>query len=68
MYFADSQGGFVWAWDFDPATGDIDNRRVFIDFRPTGGCADGATVDSEGAIGRLCRNPVSFAASTPTAV
>ena len=24
MYFADSQGGFVWAWDFDPATGDID--------------------------------------------
>jgi sugar lactone lactonase YvrE len=62
MYFADSQGGFVWAWDFDPATGDIDNRRVFIDFRPTGGCADGATVDSEGCYwstlpesGKLCR-------------
>ena len=48
MYFADSQGGFVWAWDFDPATGDIDRRRVFIDFRDTGGCADGATVDVEG--------------------
>lgn len=48
MYFADSQGGFVWAWDFDPATGDIDRRRVFIDFRETGGCADGATVDAEG--------------------
>ena len=48
MYFADSQGGFVWAWDFDPATGDIDRRRVFIDFRDTGGCADGATVDAEG--------------------
>jgi len=50
------------AWDFDPATGDIDNRRVFIDFRPTGGCADGATVDSEGCYwstlpesGKLCR-------------
>ena len=27
MYFADSQGGFVWAWDFDPASGDIANRR-----------------------------------------
>ena len=48
MYFADSQGGYVWAWDFDPATGDIDRRRVFIDFRDTGGCADGATVDAEG--------------------
>ena len=48
MYFADSQGGFVWAWDFDPASGDIDRRRVFIDFRDTGGCADGATVDAEG--------------------
>jgi sugar lactone lactonase YvrE len=48
MYFADSQGGFVWAWDFDPATGAIDRRRPFIDFRDTGGCADGATVDAEG--------------------
>jgi sugar lactone lactonase YvrE len=48
MYFADSQGGFVWAFDFDPASGDIDRRRVFIDFRDTGGCADGATVDAEG--------------------
>lgn len=48
MYFADSQGGFVWAWDLDPATGDIDRRRVFIDVRDTGGCADGATVDAEG--------------------
>ncbi|MFO1149935.1 MAG: SMP-30/gluconolactonase/LRE family protein [Alsobacter sp.] len=48
MYFADSQGGYVWAWDFDPGTGDIDRRRVYIDFRDTGGCADGATVDAEG--------------------
>lgn len=48
MYFADSRGGFVWAWDFDPTTGDIAQRRVFIDFRDTGGCADGATVDAEG--------------------
>jgi L-arabinonolactonase len=48
MYFADSQGGFVWAWDLDPASGDIDRRRVFVDFRDTGGCADGSTVDSDG--------------------
>ena len=48
MYFADSHGGFVWAWDFNAETGDIDRRRIFIDFRDTGGCADGATVDVEG--------------------
>ena len=62
LYFADSQGGHVWAFDLDPASGEIDNRRVFIDFRPTGGCADGATVDAEGCYwstlpesGKLCR-------------
>jgi len=62
MYFADSQGGVVWAFDFDPATGDIDRRRVFVDFRDMAGCADGATVDAEGCYwstlpesGKLCR-------------
>jgi L-arabinonolactonase len=62
MYFADSKGNYVWAFDFDPATGNIDNRRVFIDFRFTGGCADGATIDAEGCYwstlpesGKLCR-------------
>ena len=31
MYFSDSHAGAVWAYDFDPATGDIENRRTFID-------------------------------------
>ena len=48
MYFADSYGGAVWAFDMDPATGDVENQRVFIDTEPTGGFADGATVDAEG--------------------
>jgi L-arabinonolactonase len=48
MYFGDSQKRLVWAWDFDPATGDIENRRVFIDTASTGGSPDGATVDAEG--------------------
>ena len=47
MYYADSHAG-SWAWDFDPATGDIENRRVFIDFSSTGGVVDGATVDADG--------------------
>jgi sugar lactone lactonase YvrE len=48
MYFSDSHAGAVWAYDFDAATGDIENQRVFIDIAPTGGVADGATVDAEG--------------------
>jgi sugar lactone lactonase YvrE len=48
LYFADSLAARVWAWDFDPATGDIENRRVFIDSTATGGLPDGATVDAEG--------------------
>jgi len=30
MYFADSGQRTVWAWNFDPATGEIDNRRKDI--------------------------------------
>ena len=48
MYYADSFEYAVWAFDFDPATGDFTNRRVFIDTRPTGGLPDGGTVDAEG--------------------
>ena len=48
MYYADSMADRVWAWDFDAATGDIANRRVFIDTSETGGVPDGATVDVEG--------------------
>jgi L-arabinonolactonase len=48
MYFSDSHAGAVWAYDFDPATGGIANRRTFIDMTASGGVADGATVDAEG--------------------
>ena len=47
-YFSDSHAGAVWAYDFEAATGDIENRRTFIDMTATGGVADGATVDAEG--------------------
>jgi len=48
MYFSDSFDKSVWAFDFDPVTGEIENKRTFIDMVPTGGLADGATVDAEG--------------------
>lgn len=48
MYYADSARATVWAWDFDPASGSIENRRVLIDTTELGGVPDGAAVDIEG--------------------
>jgi L-arabinonolactonase len=51
MYYSDSGGaGIVYAYDFDPATGAIDNRRTFLPPTGTSAVADGLTVDSEGCI------------------
>lgn len=48
MYFTDSFAYRVWAWDFDAATGEIANRRLFVDLKDTRGIGDGATVDENG--------------------
>ena len=46
MYFTDSSTRTIYAYDFDPATGEVENRRPFIvtegDSSP-----DGLTVDAE---------------------
>jgi len=62
MYFADSHAGLVWAYDFDPASGEVSGRRNFIDLRGTGTIPDGATVDADGCYwltippaGKVCR-------------
>lgn len=49
LYFADTWTGEIWAYDYDTATGEASNRRIFAEVDTTGGgAADGATVDSEG--------------------
>jgi sugar lactone lactonase YvrE len=51
FYFADSFQGIIWAFDSDPATGRIANRRDFAKVpADRGGAPDGATVDSEGCL------------------
>lgn len=50
MYYGDSYARTVWAWDFDPATGEIANRRVFARRPDDEGYPDGATVDAEGGV------------------
>jgi L-arabinonolactonase len=48
IYHSDSHTSLIRAWDFDAATGEIDNERTFVDLAFMDGIADGATVDSEG--------------------
>ncbi|MCI0709325.1 MAG: SMP-30/gluconolactonase/LRE family protein [Chloroflexi bacterium] len=49
MYFTDSPLCVIYAYDFDPPTGSISNKRVFIQIGDAG-VPDGLTVDSEGYI------------------
>jgi sugar lactone lactonase YvrE len=47
MYFADTHRDTVWAYDYDAATGEATNERVFLDFGPLPGRPDGACVDED---------------------
>jgi len=51
LYFADTWTGQLWSYDYDPATGETSNRRIFATVdTSSGGAADGATVDAEGYV------------------
>ena len=52
MYYADTGYRTIWAYDFDPATGAIENRRDFaaVPEKEGDGAPDGLTVDSEGCV------------------
>lgn len=47
MYFTDSPTKTIWAFPYDPASGEIGERRVFARSEPDES-PDGATVDAEG--------------------
>jgi len=48
MYHADTPACTVWAYDYDPATGNPSNRRIFLDLNEANERPDGAAVDSAG--------------------
>jgi sugar lactone lactonase YvrE len=48
MYHADTPTRTISAWDFDPLTGAIANRRVFAQFSAETDFPDGAAIDSDG--------------------
>lgn len=54
MYYGDSFARTMWAWDFDIATGEIANRRIFVRLPDADGYPDGATVDAEGGVWIAC--------------
>ena len=81
MYHADTLGPYVDAWDFDPATGNISNRRRFLSLTFEQGYPDGAAMDEHGhywsagvSAGRLNRftpdgvlaETIPFPVPTPT--
>jgi sugar lactone lactonase YvrE len=50
MYFNDSVNGRVFAFDFDPQTGNATNKRLFLQLSPDEGSPDGMTTDAEGGL------------------
>jgi sugar lactone lactonase YvrE len=48
FYFSDSWLNTTYAYNYDPETGRVSNRRVFVDTSALGGVPDGATVDVDG--------------------
>lgn len=54
MYWSDSRSSRVFAFDFDRATGDIANRRLFFETTEAQGRPDGAAVDAEGFYWSAC--------------
>lgn len=65
MYFADTAGKDIFAFDYDQASGAISNKRVFATLGPDEGRPDGSCVDAQGRLwnaqfngGRVqCFNP-----------
>ncbi|MBI1801005.1 MAG: SMP-30/gluconolactonase/LRE family protein [Chloroflexi bacterium] len=50
LYYTDSPARKVYLFDYDERTGDIANRRVFVETPEGEGFPDGLTVDAEGAV------------------
>ena len=48
MYLTDSPQQVIYAYDFDAASGTIENRRPFITTHDQPGVPDGLTIDAEG--------------------
>lgn len=48
FYFTDSHKGEIYAYDFEPSSGELGNRLLFFSIDPAIGKPDGLTIDAEG--------------------
>ena len=48
LYFADTRARVIWGFDYNIASGELTDRRLFVDLQGQLGRPDGATVDTEG--------------------
>jgi sugar lactone lactonase YvrE len=50
FYFSDSLHRQTYAYDYDLETGDLANKRLFVETKALGGVPDGSTVDRDGLV------------------
>ena len=50
LYVTESSAQTIWRYDYDPETGDLSNRDVFVDTVGRSGKPDGMTVDATGHV------------------
>ncbi len=50
LYYTESLARTIWLFDYDRATGDLSNRRIFVRVPEREGVPDGLTVDAEGYV------------------
>jgi sugar lactone lactonase YvrE len=48
LYMSDTRRFKIWAFDMEPSSGHISNKRVFADYTGLAGRPDGACVDADG--------------------
>ena len=68
FYFTDSHKGEIYAYDFDPVTGEINNRRVFFSMDPKDGKPDGLIMDRSGYLLSVLFDGSAIARITPDGV
>lgn len=68
MYWADSQRGLVWSFDYDVESGRPSGRREFLNFADLPGKPDGACVDTDGCYWVACVYGSALVQVTPAGV
>ena len=66
MYFADTPRKTVWAYSYEPDSGERTGKEVFTDFSDLPGLPDGACVDDQGCYWIACVQGSAIARLTPT--